>query len=471
MNPLGLTFLVGNLVVAPLIIMLDRSTRGVCLAIATGWILLSPRAGINLPGIPAFTKDFSVSYGVLIGLLLFRGDLIRRFRPRPIDLFCLLCMIGPFISSLANGLGVWDACSELYGRIIVWGTPYLVGRVLVKDLDDVRDCALAILLAALIIVPLCLVEIRLSPQLHRWVYGTHAAPFHMAKRLGGYRPTLMFRHGIEVGTWLATGGIIGIWFSMTGTRRHLFGVSLKSQTAVLLVVNLISRSLGSIALLTGSCFVAVVTRTTRTRLALLALAIATPTYLALRITNVWSPVVVIELVDQFIDSERAESFSARVFQEEELGNKARRKIFFGWGGHNRFRVFDDAGEQTTAVDPLWLITFGKYGLFGIVGLYGMLCLPAILVTLRTPARYLLHPKMAGVVALMLAMAIATGDSLQNAFFSPLMMVAAGVLSTTAVSLRSWLPRSAAPRFRQDATTAPHPGRTPVQSGQIPQQEE
>lgn len=470
MNSLGLIFLVGNLALAPLIIMFDRSTRGMCFAIAVGWIVLSPRAGINLPGIPAFTKDFSVSYGVLIGILLFRGDLIRRFRPRPIDIFCLLCLIGPFISSMSNGLGAWDACSELYGRTIVWGTPYLIGRVLVKDLDDVRDCAMALLMSGLVIVPLCLIEIRLSPQLHRWVYGTHAVPFHMAKRLGGYRPTLMFRHGIEVGTWLATSGIIGIWFSMIGTRERLLGLPLRAQTAILIVVNLISRSLGSIMLLTGSFIVALATRSTRTKIALMALALGTPTYLALRITNVWSPIIVIDLVDQFIDSERAESFSARVFQEDELGNKARRKIYFGWGGHNRFRVFDEFGEHTTPVDPLWLITFGKYGLFGIVGLYGMLCMPAILVTLRTPARYLLHPKMAGVVGLMLAMAIATGDSLQNAFFSPLMMVAAGALSTTAISLKAWLPSPNGPRRAPARLPVSSPARPPLQSANAPTEE-
>lgn len=471
MNSLGIIFLIANLVVAPLIIMLDRSTRGVCLAIAAGWILLSPRAGINLPGIPAFTKDFSVSYGVLIGILLFRGDLIRRFRPRPIDLFCLVCLIGPFISSMSNGLGVWDACSELYGRIIVWGTPYFIGRVLVQDLDDVRDAALAVFLTGMLIVPLCLIEIRLSPQLHRWVYGTHAVPFHMAKRLGGYRPTLMFRHGIEVGTWLATSGVIGLWFSMLGHRQQLLGVPLRAQTVVLLIVNLISRSLGSIALLTGAAAVAVITRTTKARIALLALALATPTYLTLRITDVWSPLIVIDLVDEFIDSERAVSFSARVFQEDELGNKARQKIVFGWGGHNRFRVFDEFGEQTTAVDPLWLITFGKYGLFGIVGLYGMLCMPAILVTLRTPARYLFHRKMAGVVALMLAMAIATGDSLQNAFFSPLMMVAAGVLTTTAVSLRTWLPSGPPRRTGARRPTPAMPDSPSVQSPPRPLEQE
>lgn len=457
MNPLGLILLFGNLLIAPAIIMLVRSTRGLVFSVVVGWVILSPRAGINLPGIPRFTKDFAVAYGVLIGVLLFRGDLIRRFKPRKIDVLLLMCLFGPFISSMMNGLGPWDATSELYGRVMVWGVPYLLGRVLVRNLDDVKDCALAVLLAGMVLVPFCLIEIRLSPQIHRWVYGTHPAPFHMAKRLGGYRPMLSFRHGIEVGTWLACSGAIGFWFSLVATRERMLWMPVRACTTILLIVNFMCRSLGSLVLLAGSIGVAIFSRSSRTKFALLLLTLATPTYLFLRITDVWSPDMLVNFVAQNIDESRASSFAARIHQEQVLGEKAKDRILFGWGGHNRFRVFDDFGQQTTVVDALWIITFGKYGLFGTIGLYGMLCVPSILIVRRTPARLLLHPMMAGVVGLILAVAIANGDSLQNAFYSPVMMIAAGVLATTSFSLRSWLSSQA---------SSPPAARTAVQSPAI-----
>lgn len=444
MNPLGLILLFANFLIAPVIMAAVKGVRGVILAIAVGWIVLTPGAGINLPGIPQFSKDFAVPYAAAIGVLLTRGPLLRRLRFSWIDWFFVAAIISPFISSITNGLGLWDATSEVYGRLATWGIAYLIGRILVADLQDVRECALAILLAGLLIVPLCLIEVRLSPQLHRWVYGESLRRFHMTVRLGGYRPTLMFRHGLEVGLWLAYTSIIAVWFALTSPRTMLWRVPVRVHTGIILFTSVISRSLGALALMVIATAAAVTARSTKLRLIILALTLAVPGYLALRITGLWSPDFVVEVVETFGEPQRAASFAARVFQEEELGGKARERMAFGWGGHNRFRVFDDFGEQTTVVDSLWLIIFGKYGMFGLVSLYGMLCIPSILIVLRTPARHLFHANMTGVVALILALFVANADSLQNAFYSPLMMIAAGALATTAISIRRWLPQPTLP---------------------------
>ena len=405
-----------------------------------GWLVLSPRLGINLPGVPKLTKDYAVAYGILIGILLCKSNWIRRYRRSYFDFIILAFILSPAFSSLLNGLGPWDAGSEAYGRLIVWGVPYLAGRILVDSLDDVKQCALAVLLAGLIAVPLCLIEIRLSPQLHRWVYGFHVHRFHMNIRLGGYRPTLMFRHGIEVGTWLACSTIIAIWFALVSPRLKAFYLQARAHAAIMIAISILSRSLGSLILLFGATAVAVATRASRTKLILLVLTLMVPAYLTVRISGIWSPDFIVDLVETHADASRARSFEARQIQEVVLTEKAKQRLPFGWGGHNRFRVFDDFGQQTTVVDALWLIIFGKYGLFGLVSLYGLLCIPSIIIVWKTPARYLLHPNMAGVVALILALFIANADSLQNAFYSPLMMISAGVLATTAISLRDWLPK-------------------------------
>ncbi|MCC5821687.1 MAG: hypothetical protein LAT64_00190 [Phycisphaerales bacterium] len=363
---------------------------------------------------------------------------------------------------MLNGLGAWDAGSEIYGRLIVWGVPYLAGRILVDSLDDVRQCALAVLLAGLIAVPLCLIEIRLSPQLHRWVYGFYQQPFHMSKRLGGYRPMLMFRHGIEVGSWLACSTAIAVWFALVTPRLRAFFFPPAAHAAILIGVSILSRSLGALALLAAATSVAVASRATRLKIFLLLLTLAVPTYLTVRVAGTWSPDFAVNVVETLVDPSRARSLNARITQEEVLSEKARERIFFGWGGHNRFRVFDDFGQQTTAVDALWLIIFGKYGLVGLASLYGLLCIPSIIIIWKTPARYLFHPNMAGVVALILAITIANADSLQNAFYSPLMMISAGVLATTALSLRDWLPKpgSQPPPNRPSPPPPPPPGETP-----------
>ena len=65
--------------------------------------------------------------------------------------------------------------------------------------------------------------------------------------------------------------------------------------------------------------------------------------------------MIADLVETFIDADRADSMRARTFQEDEMGAKAAQRLAFGWGGHNRFRVFDEYGEATTPIDALWMI--------------------------------------------------------------------------------------------------------------------
>ncbi|MEM9373693.1 MAG: hypothetical protein AAGA55_08610 [Planctomycetota bacterium] len=469
MNSLGIILLFANLLFAPMLVMLIKGVRGIVLAFAIPWLVLSPRAGVNLPGLPMFTKDQAVSLGVLFGVLLFRGDIVRRIRLKPVDVFVLAWLCSASISSLTNGLGPWDAMSEFYGRAVIWGVPYFIGRAMIRTLEDVRQCAIGVIIAGLIAAPLCLIEIRLSPQLHKWVYGIHAAPFHMSLRLGAYRPTLMFRHGIEVGSWMACASIVALWFAVIAGRQRFLSAPAMLHAALVLGVTVLCRSLGSLVLLFGSSCVALFTRATRLRIALVLLVLATPCYIGVRITGMWSPDLIADTVERYVDADRAASMRARTYQEEELGAKAARRRAFGWGGHNRFRVFDDQGDATTAVDALWLIAYGKNGVFGLIGLYGMVCFPALMILRRTPARLLIHQRMAGVVGLLLAVMIATGDSLQNAFFSPLMTLSAGVLATTAVSLGTWLPRrSAAPAAapRPDATNNPELSHA-VDAGQRP----
>jgi len=438
-NALGVINLFVYIGLAPLAFAFLRKPRYVMLIVAGGWLTLSPRAGMSISGLPELTKDFAVSYGLTLGLLLFRSELLQRYRFHALDLFAMLWLIAPAISSLSNGLGAWDAASEFYGQVFRWGMPYFVGRVLIGSLDDVRECAIGILLAGLVAAPLCLIEIRLSPQLHRWTYGVHQAPFHMTARLGGYRPMLMFRHGIEVGSWMACATAIAAWFAFTGPTRRLLSVPQIAIAAGMFVVSLMCRSLGALALLFGTMAAATVFRTSRIKVALVALILLSPVYIGARVTGAWSPEVVADFVESNIDAKRAHSLRGRIIQEQELGDHAGDRPFFGWGGHNRFRVFDDQGEATTAVDALWLLAYGKNGITGLIGLYGMLCLPSLLIVLRTPPRLLVHANMAGAMGIVLALTISTLDSLQNAFFSPLLMIGAGALGTTAISLKRWLP--------------------------------
>ena len=49
-----------------------------------------------------------------------------------------------------------------------------------------------------------LLEIRISPQLHRWVYGYHGSGFVQQIRGDSFRPTVFVGHGLTLAFWLST---------------------------------------------------------------------------------------------------------------------------------------------------------------------------------------------------------------------------------------------------------------------------
>ncbi len=105
-----------------------------------------------------------------------------------------------FASSISNGLGIYDGIAASLVRIVTYGVPYLIGRIYLNNLNGMRQLAIGIFLGGLIYVPFCLLEVAISPQIHRMVYGYHGIrEFGQAIRYGGFRPNVFMQHGLSVG--------------------------------------------------------------------------------------------------------------------------------------------------------------------------------------------------------------------------------------------------------------------------------
>ena len=146
------------------------SRRAVVAASISAWLFL-PVAQFPLPGLPDYTKVSATTAGLLLGTVLFDGGRFSGLRLRWFDLPILVWCVIPFASSVANSLGAYDGLSGVVNRTLTWALPYLIGRAYFSDLDGLRELATGILVGGLIYMPLCLWEIRMSPQLHRVIYG------------------------------------------------------------------------------------------------------------------------------------------------------------------------------------------------------------------------------------------------------------------------------------------------------------
>ena len=416
-----------------------RGIRGVLAAVVFGWLFLPPTVGINLPGLPPFGKDAAVAYAILLGLVLVEGRAISEFRPKLLDVPMLVWLVVPFFSSVTNGLGVSDGLSEIYLRLMSWGIPYFAGRTLIRTPSDVRSAAIWVVLSGLIAVPLALWEIRMSPHLHETVYGFRVARFHMAVRLGGYRPMLFMRHGLEVGLWMATASAAGIWLLLAGRGTiRLWGYKINSFSIVLFGTTVLCRSLGALVLLFGTTAAAMFVRSTGLRIVFIALLLTPSVYLSARMTNLIQAEQLSSIVAAY-NPDRAFSLESRLNQEEFITDHALKKPLFGWGGFNRYRPTNDLGE-TTPVDSLTMITLGKNGVAGLVTLLAMNLIPPLLIVLRLPGRALARPFWAPTIAILLGVTIYSMDALFNAFATPVHIVSLGILASVATQVRPWRAR-------------------------------
>jgi len=406
--------------------------RAVVAATIVAWLFL-PVASIRLSGIPDLTKSSAPMYGLLLSLLLLDRGRVVTMRPVWLDLPMVAWCLIPLPTSLANDLGLYDGLSGVLNQTITWGLPYFLGRAYLSDLNGLRELAAGIVIGGLVYVPLCLLEIRMSPQLHRIVYGYFASPLSHAMRYGGFRPMAFMATGLELGMWMAAASLLGVHLWLSGVLKRVWGLPFGLVLLpVLVVTTVLCKSVGAMLLLGLGLAVLWTTRLTRTRLPVWALLLAPVFYEATRTTGLWDGRSGVSLAQEWIDVERASSLNYRMNNEDILIAKAVQRPVLGWGGWSRARVFDDKGQDISITDGMWIITLGNYGSLGLAALTAVLLAP-VAVLARRPARVWSASAFAPAGALAVISGLYMLDNLSNAMFNPIYVLAVGGLAGLASS--------------------------------------
>jgi len=403
--------------------------RAVLVAFIGGYLLL-PMAGYTFTGLPAYTKVTATAYGVLLGVIAFDFARVMTFRFRLLDLPMAIWCLVPFASSVTNGLGAYDGLSAVFIQIMTWGVPYLMGRLYLNDLEGLRELAIAIFIGGLIYVPLCLIEIRLSPRLHIWVYGFHQHSWRQSSRFGGWRPTVFMQHGLAVAFWMVTSGLVGYWLWRSKAMLRLLNIPMAALVAVVLGVGILCRSAGAVVLLIAGIAMLEGLRRVRMKWIPVALALAPILYMGVRAPGIWDASHLLNAVQSIpMLDERTESFQYRLDAENILAEHAMRQPVFGWGAWGRNRP-SNLGHEADAVatDGLWIIAFGQRGAVGLAALTAAMLLPILLIIRRLPAQAWWHPQGAPIAALCAVVILFMIDSLFNAMLSPVFVLVVGGLT-------------------------------------------
>jgi hypothetical protein len=411
--------------------------KAVVVSFIVAWLFL-PQASFVLPGIPDYHKMSATCYGIVFATLANDFQRISQFRFRWIDIPIAVWCGVPFVTSMTNGLGAYDGLTAVLDQSVTWGVPYFLGRLYLGNLAGMKQLAIGILWGGLAYAPLCLLETRISPQLHRLVYGYHAfADFSQSMRMGGFRPTVFMAHGLMVAGWMMAATLVAVWLWQAKVLNRVRNIQMKWVVIGLVITFIMLKSTGAYALLlvgVGAMFLA---KRFRTGLLMFFMVGLIVFYLNTSASGALSVKTIDQItvaVQQVAGEERAASLRFRLDNEQILSERARLQPLFGWGGWGRNRVFDEEGKDISVTDSLWIIAFGIHGYVGLISLFSTMLVPPLAFTLlKYPARYWMHPKVAPAAAIAVILVLFAFDCVLNAMTNPVFTLAMGGMAGLAVN--------------------------------------
>jgi len=341
-----------------------------------GILFLPQRVYFDAPLIPPLGKNEVTTICILLSSITLNRGILRRFGfGRSIDIFWWLLLIGGIGTVVANpdsvaygpqtiaGLTAHDMVAVPVTVILQWVLPFILGRAYFRSQSDGKILLRGLLLGGLVYLPFVLIEMRFSPQLHRWIYGFSPYDFGQMMREGGYRPVCFMEHGLALALFYFVATTAG-WTLLRAFPKQRPAWIMPAAIGLLVFFPLI-RSFGALLFVAISVLLIGITKPrTQVRVGL-ALTLVLCIYPMLKAKG-WVP-------DEFFLNKvaqhnqlRAESLQYRFVNERLYLEKALERPFFGWGGYGRWRAYG-AG----ASDGAWVITLGESGFWGYYGRFAM----------------------------------------------------------------------------------------------------
>ena len=403
------------------------------------YFLLPSALDIDVPGLPSLDKMSITALATLLLCWIYGGQAPRPRRSIMLYLFAAGFIISPILTSFTNSYELSTGGKSIpgfypltglkfAGRNLLLLVPMYIGSRFLST-DHARSALLKAMPAVALVYSLpMLFEIRMSPQLHRWVYGyfPHES-FAQQIRGGGFRPVVFLNHGLAVATFVALALLATL--IVLRMRGRIFGQAPALAAAYLSGLLILCKSLGPVIYAVLFAPVIMFLRPRTWIKIACAASLFVCAYPFLR-THQLSPLEPISKLASAVSADRLASFQARLNNEDELLAKANQKPWLGWGGWGRNRIFDKwTGQDISVTDGGWIIYYGVFGWLGYLSLFGLFAIAsfrALRLTdkLVTPANLT-----RGGLALMLALYVL--DAIPNGAQLTLIFLLAGSIASSA----------------------------------------
>ncbi len=320
------------------------------------------------------------------------------------------------------GLTYYDAFSS-FVQTLIWLIPFFFGRYFFNSVKDNENIFKILVLLALIYSLPMLYEFRFSPQLHRMVYGYHAADFVQQVRSGGFRSTVFVGHGLTLAFILATCSIAAMALHKNKVRIGKFSpLMVIFYLSAMLILSKTWSALFYVSM--GAIFIYKISPSKQAKWGLLIAAIVL-LYPVGKIMQIIPDKEIISTINEY-STDRGQSLEFRFENEEALLKRALEKPFFGWGGWGRNRVYDTSGKDISVTDGTWIVQFGMFGGFGFLFYYAILITP--LYHAMKNIRYIQEPRdKIYFSTLTLILAVCLIDSVPNSGMGSMHLLLAGAL--------------------------------------------
>ena len=364
-----------------------RPATATAIVFMGGTMFLPSATRFDLPILPEIGKEEVIAASGLLATYVFaRGRMRRAKLGRGLEALIGISIIGGILSVFANmdplvagplvvrGASPTEFVARTIEQVLRWGIPFFVGRAIYTRSRDGRTLLVAFVVGGFIYTFPMLVELQISPQLHRFVYGFYQHAYSQTKRGDGYRPMVFMAHGLHVALFmvLCTTAATALW----RMRQKIFVVPAGPIAFYLSVMLVACKSTGALvyAMLIGPFLVFAPTKIQIRAAA--ALAIVVFSYPVLRTYNLVPWEYALELASEYTNERRVNSLSTRFETEETMMDRIKQRPLLGWASAGRSAIRDETtGLLDTVYDGFWIILLSRRGIVGYVTLFSMLLIP------------------------------------------------------------------------------------------------
>ena len=342
--------------------------------IVGGYLLLPVKVGIDLPLIPALDKGTIPSLSAMLWCFVIKKIWVPLVPStwREKILFCAIIFLMVMTSTtnsepvfngekMVQGLRLYDGIAfALDGYLNL--LPFLIGTAIVRTKVDLYQLVRMLVIAGLLYTPLILLEIRISPQLHTWIYGFFPHQFAQMMRFDGFRPVVFIGHGLLVAILMVI--VCSMAACLAQMRLSVARVPAMLILIYLLVVLVLCKSVGAwlIGLVAVSATLFLSAGLKQKAAILIVLSVIC--YPLISMLGFFPAESIVNAATVF-GADRADSLAFRFHHEDQLLKHAKEKIWLGWGSWGRNRL------SNSVSDSYWIIVIGTAGMLGYLAMTGL----------------------------------------------------------------------------------------------------